>query len=398
MPELSVVVITTDEEQKALLQLLVDGTVVARMTHSFATYPQMEGDPIARRLHDLKADVILVDLVPGDVAAALRAIELLHTSSPKSSIFAIGPMAQPQLIVDAMRAGAREFLARPTSTDHLLDSFNRLVSSQRRVRGSGKRGGVISVLNAKGGSGATSVAVNTALSIAMSQGSTALLDMAPLGTATLQLNVKPAFTIVDSLNNLHRLDGTLLDGFMTRHESGLHLLAGDPGINLLATSPSDLARLLDPVVNQYRHVVIDISTRLDATARTLCELSDTVLVVATPDLSALWSAARLRDFFAGSPAEPKLRIVLNRYRKIGGFGDSDVEQATRMKIVEKISNQHAAMSSAIERGVPVARHGNSELTRSFAELAKFLTPSEPARGSQREAFSSTNRLTMRTHP
>jgi pilus assembly protein CpaE len=398
MPELSVVVVTTDEDQKALLQVLVDGTVVARMKQSFAAYPRMDGDGVARRIHDLSADVIVVDLAPKDVVAALHAIEMLHAASPKSSIFAIGEMTQPQLIVDAMRAGAQEFLARPTSTDKLLDAFNRLVSAQRKLHTGGKRGRMMAVLNAKGGNGASSVAVNTALSIALSQGSTALLDMAPLGTAALHLNLKPAFTILDALNNLHRLDGTLLDGFMTRHESGLHVLAGDPGVNALVTAAPDLARLLDPVVNHYRHVVIDISTRLDATARALCELSDTVLLVANPDLSSLWSAARVHDFFAGGPGEQKLRMVLNRYRKIGGFGDSDVEQATRIKIIGKIPNQHAAMSSAIERGVPVARQGNSDLARSFADFAKLLTSSEPAGAGKRWIFGATDRLTMRTNP
>src|SRR5215470_743460 len=173
MPELSVVAITTDEDQKALLQLLVDSTVVARMKNSFTAYPRMDGDAVARRIHDLNADVILVDLAPKEVPAALRTIEMLHVLCPKSSIFAVGEMTQPQLIVDAMRAGAQEFLARPTSTEQLLDAFNRHVSSQRKVHTPGKRGKVIAVLNAKGGNGATSVAVNTAVSIAVAQGSTA---------------------------------------------------------------------------------------------------------------------------------------------------------------------------------------------------------------------------------
>lgn len=398
MPELSVVVVTADEDQKALLQVLVDGTAIARMTHSFGSYPQTGGDPVARRIQDLKAEVILVDLVPQDTAAALHAIEMLRATCPKSAVFAIGEMTQPQLIVDAMRAGAQEFLARPTSTDQLLDAFNRLVSSQRKVRSSGKRGRVFVVLNAKGGNGATTVAVNTALSIAASQGSTAVLDMAPLGNAALHLNLKPGFSIMDALSNLHRLDATLLDGFMARHESGLHLLAGHPGVNSIETGPSEFARLFDLMVSQYRHLVVDVSTRLDATTRVLCDLSDTVLLVANPELSSLWSAARVRDFLAGSPAEQKLRIVLNRYRKISGFGDSEIEQATRTKILWKIPNQYAAVSAAIERGVPVVRQNNSDIARSFADFGNVLISGAQATGGKRWFFGSSDRLTLRTHP
>jgi pilus assembly protein CpaE len=280
----------------------------------------------------------------------------------------------------------------------LLDAFNRLVSSQRKVHSSGKRGRVFVVLNAKGGNGATTVAVNTALSITASQGSTALLDMAPLGNAALHLNLKPGFTTVDALNNLHRLDATLLDGFMARHESGLHVLAGHPGVSAIETAPSDFARLFDLMVNQYRHVVVDVSTRLDMTARVLCDLSDTVLLVTNPELCSLWSAARVRDFLAGSPAEQKLRIVLNRYRKISGFNDSDIEQATRSKILWKIPNQHAAISAAIERGLPVARQNNSDIGRCFADFGNLLISGAQATGGKRWLFGSNDRLTLRTHP
>src|SRR5262249_296670 len=110
MPELSVVVITADEEQRSLLQVLVDSTAVARMTHSFGIYPPADTDPLLRRIHDLKADVILVDLLPAMTAPALRAIEVLRVACVKPAVFAVGEMNKPQLIVDAMRAGAQEFL------------------------------------------------------------------------------------------------------------------------------------------------------------------------------------------------------------------------------------------------------------------------------------------------
>src|SRR5437899_4887589 len=230
MPELSVVVITADEDQKALLQVLIENTAVARMTHAFGSYLQTEGDPSLRRIHDLKPDVVIVDLLPETSAPALRTIEMLRAICPKSAVFAVGEMAKPQLIVDAMRAGAQEFLSRPTTIDHLLDGFNRMVVAQRKAQPSGARGRVYAVLNAKGGNGATTIAVNTALSIATTQGNTPLTVIAALVHPSLHLNLKAGFTIADALSNLHRLDSTLLDGFMARHETGMHLLGGQAGI------------------------------------------------------------------------------------------------------------------------------------------------------------------------
>jgi pilus assembly protein CpaE len=375
MPELSVVVLTTDEDQKALLQVQVDGTAIARMTHAFSDFPQSDGDPIVRRIQELKSDVVLVDLVAKEVSLALHSIEILRSACPQSAIFAMGEMRDSQLIVNAMRAGAQEFLPRATTIDHLLDAFHRLVSSQRKIRFPGVRGRVFTVLNAKGGNGATTVAVNTALAITASRGSTALIDVAPLGNIALHLNLKPAFTLLDTLSSLHRLDATLLDGFMTRHKSGLHVLAGHPGVNALNVGPADFARLFDVIVNQYRYVVIDASTRLDLTVRSLCDLSDTVLLVANPDLSSLWSAARMREFFAGSPSENKLRLVLNRHRK-KPFSDSEIEDATQTKILLKIPNEYTLVSEAIERGIPVAQQNRSDLAKRFAELGKLLVAEE----------------------
>src|SRR5262249_60727569 len=123
------------------------------------------------------------------------------------------------------------------------------------------------------------------------QGSAMVMVLAPRGNASLHLNLKPGFTIADVLGNRHRLDATLLDGFVTRHESGMHLLGGPPGLNHLEIAPADLARLFDVAVNQYHHVVVDLSTRLDATARAGCDLADTVLLFANPDLSSLLGAA-----------------------------------------------------------------------------------------------------------
>jgi pilus assembly protein CpaE len=375
MPELSVVVLTTDEDQKALLQVQVDGTAIARMTHAFSDFPQSDGDPIVRRIQELKSDVVLVDLVANEITPALRSIEILRSACPQSAIFAMGEMSQSQLIVSAMRAGAQEFLPRATTIDHLLDAFHRLVSSQRKVRFPGVRGRVFTVLNAKGGNGATTVAVNTAMTISGSQGGVALIDVAPLGNAALHLNLKPAFTLLDALSSLHRLDSTLLDGFMTRHKSGLHVLAGHPGVNALTIGPTDFARLFDVIVNQYRYVVLDASTRLDLTVRSLCDLSDTVLLVANPDLSSLWSAARIREFFTGSPSESKLRLVLNRHRK-KPFSDAEIEDATQTKILLKLPNEYTQVSEAIERGIPVAQQNRGDLARCFAELGKLLVAGE----------------------
>ncbi len=386
MPELGVVVVTPDDEQRALLQLLIDGSTVARMSHAFSTYPAAGGDPTLRRIQDLRPDVVVVDLHPDNLPAAVHGIELLHASLPKAGIFAVGDIRQAQVIVSAMRAGASEFLEKPVSSAHVLEAFSRFVTSQRKLKGTGARGKIYTVLNAKGGNGATTVAVNTALALAGSHGSTALVDIAPLGNAALHLNLRPSFTINDAIGNLHRLDASLLDGLMARHETGVHVLAGHPGLQLSEAPGSEFARLFDVLAGHYRSVVVDASTRLDATVRTICDFSDLVLLVANPDLSSLWSAAQVKNYFVGSAAEEKLRLVLNRYRKISGFSDSEIEGSTKVKIVWKVPNHYAAIASSIERGMPVTQQNHSDIARCFVDFSALLTRGVNGASAKRRLF------------
>jgi len=65
--------------------------------------------------------------------------------------------------------------------------------------------------------------VNTAVALQEAHGRVVLVDFAPIGHAALQLNLRPQFTIIDALQNLHRMDGSLLDGLMTPYRNGLHL-------------------------------------------------------------------------------------------------------------------------------------------------------------------------------
>jgi pilus assembly protein CpaE len=373
MPELSVVIVATDSEQRTVLQVLVDGTNVARTVHACATFPVAAADPVTRRVRAANPEVILVDIPPDNTPTALRAIELLHQEMPDSAVFAIGNLNQPQVIVSAMRSGAREFIERPTTTTDLLEAFVRLSAAQRRVRQEGPRGKVFSVLNAKGGSGATTVAVNLALALQSAHGQTALVDVAPLGHAALHLNLKPIFTIADATRNLHRMDASLLESFMVRHNSGLQLLAGTNVPAAVDPSTAEFVRLFDMLVTHYRYVVVDASTRFDAASRLIANLSECVLLVACTDVASLWSAARVQQYLGETGTRERVRLVLNRFRKVPGFSEADAEAAAGARLLWRVPNQYFAVSTAIDRGTPLMEQSHTEIARCFAGLAQELT-------------------------
>ena len=373
MPELSVAVFGTDNDQRAVLQVLVDGTSVARTVCSNASLPLAANDPVIRRTQGFLPDVILVDIAADTTTAALRAIELLHQELPDAAVFAIGSMTHPQLIVNAMRAGAREYIERPTTTADLLEAFVRLTSTRRKPGREGSRGKVFTIINAKGGSGATTVAVNLALALQSVHHSTALVDLAPLGHCALHLNLKPSFTVSDAISNLHRLDSSLLDSFMSRHDGGLQVLAGSTVPALVEPSASDFARLFDTMVGVFHYIVVDASSRLDSATRLVSNLAEKVLLVAHADVASLWSAGRVAQYMGESGSRDRFALVLNRYRKVAGFNESETEAAIGAPVLWRIPNQYFAVSAAIDRGVPVIQQGNSEIARSIIGLAHYLT-------------------------
>jgi len=373
MPELSVVIVATDNEQRTVMQVLVDGTSVARTVHSCASYPVAATDPVTRRVQAANPEVVLVDIPEDNPLNAMRAIELIHQELPDTAVFAIGSLKQPQLIVNAMRCGAREFIERPTTTTDLLEAFVRLTTAQRRVQKEGPRGKVFSVVNAKGGSGATTVAVNLALALQAAHGHTAMVDLAPLGHTALHLNLKPLFNVADATRNLHRMDSSLLESFMTRHGGGLQLLAGTNVPAALEPSTADFVRLFDMLVTHYRYVVVDNSSRLDGACRLVSNLSECVLLVACTDVASLWSAARVQQYLGETGSRERVRLILNRFRKVPGFSEADAENAAGAKLLWRVPNQYFAISSAIDRGAPVMEQSHTEIARCFSGLAHELT-------------------------
>ena len=131
MPELSVVVVATDNEQRTVLQRLVDATGVARTVLTCDSFPVAASDPVTKRVQAANPDVILIDIPDDNLSVAVCAILLLHEELPDSAVFAIGRLNQPLVIVNAMRAGAREFIERPATATDLRDAFVRLTGAPR---------------------------------------------------------------------------------------------------------------------------------------------------------------------------------------------------------------------------------------------------------------------------
>ena len=185
--------------------------------------------------------------------------------------------------------------------------------------------------------------------------------------------MKPTFTVSDALTNLHRLDSSLLASFMSRQERGLQVLAGAAVPTTVEPSPADFARLFDMMAGQFHYVVVDASSRLDSATRLACNLSEKILLIAHADVATLWSAGRVAQYLAETGSRDRIALILNRYRKVTGFDERDTEAAIGSPVQWRIPNQYFAVSTAIDRGVPIMQAGSTEISRAITGLAEFLT-------------------------
>jgi len=372
MHGIAVALLTEDQEHLSILQNRLEASRLGRVVFSNAGYPAGPTDSILRQLQDSRAEVVIVDLPTHDPQRAIAAIELIRATTQQIAIFANGEMTRPASIVASMRAGASEYLDHSAGSEPLLEALTRFSSARTRNLGGAGKARVFTFLSAKGGAGSTTAAVNTALALQQSHGDVVLVDFAPIGNASLHLNLRPQFGVQDALQNLHRLDASLLDGLMTPAKEGLLLLAGAQQPYPTEPTPGELARLFDLLVNHYRFVIVDVSSRLDSTTRLLSDLSNAVLVVAQADVVSLWSAARIHSFLEEGSGRNRLRLVLNRYKKIPGFSEEDVEQVTNCKVLWKVPNAYQAVSPAIDHGSPVVLQDGPEISRSYRALAATL--------------------------
>ena len=386
MQGINVSVLCENPERLALLQQRVEATQLGRVILTHGNFPAGPSDVAIRRMQETRTDVVVVDISGRDISRAMQAIELIHANVSQIAVFAVGGMTDPSVIVAAMRAGAREYLERESGTDAYVDALRRFSATRSKAHGSSNRARILAIVNAKGGAGATTVAVNTAISLEQSHGRTVLVDFALLGHAALHLNVRPTFGIADALQNLHRMDSALLQSFVTECKGGLHLLAGTQQPLQLTPSAGELARLFDLLVSHFEYVIVDCSNRTDALFRMIADLANAVLLVAQADVVSLWSAARMQSFLEQGSGRDRVRLVINRFKKIPGFDDEDIQKVTNCKLLWKLPNSFHSAGPAIDKGSPVAYHETSELGRSYHGLAGVLAGASNSENSMDLGF------------
>jgi len=217
------------------------------------------------------------------------------------------------------------------------------------------------------------VATNVAAALAQNKAARVLmLDLHPAyGDAALFFAAEPRFSVLDALENTHRLDEAYLKGLVARTKSGLDLLASSDRSVVGSIDAHRVRTLIDFVSRHYTQVVIDVP-RSDSAALDALESTTKIIIVAQQELSTVRGAARMAATLRQRYGKERVQVVVSRYDTASPIGETDVARATGGAIRHTFPSDYRLAVDALNRGMPLVVENNSKLAGSLIGFARTL--------------------------
>lgn len=393
--KISVVLIAPDDAARRSITKAI-ATTQARVIRELTEYP---GGNVISRLAD-GCDIIIVDL-DADNEAGLEIIETICRHGDAATVMACSARGESDIVIRAMRAGAREFLAAPVAAHAISEAFARALA--RRQTGAQERtiGKLFVFQGAKGGAGVTTLATNFAVALTQeSSGEVVVVDMHPqLGDVALGLGLAPQFSVADALGNAVRLDADFLSTLLARHDSGLRVLASADAYGVHRSLERGAEKLLRILREEFAFVVVDAGSCAGNIPDALFEMADTIYLVTEVSLPALRNARRLISYFSGKESRG-LEVILNRFNSRTVEIDEDSAEKALSKGVDwKIPSDYVAVRGSQNTGVPLV-NADSAIARTISQMARtaaarcgMLRPKKlgaPAKGEKWKFWTSNS--------
>ena len=373
MAQLAALVVTQDDEfRRQLGRLLRSGGVPVALLE--------DGRPAGEQS---PPDLVAVD-IRRDAAAGMAAIERLRATHPTTAIFAVAQTTDPELILQAMRAGANEFFMWPVPEDSFQGAVRRTASRRDSAQAQAKPPSVTMVFfGAKGGAGTTTVAVNCAVELArLTKRQTLIVDLkAGFGEVALFLGVRPA---IQRLTRSRACTGStrIFSASSARSTSQASRFSPAPSSSSVPArrTPAPSKSCSGWSANRTTTSSSMLATRSTRAASRRWYAADTIFVVATPDVPSVRNAQRLVDRVRqlGVGGE-RIRILLNRASDQHMIGQKQIETALGYGIHHTFTSDYRTVSTALNSGVPLALANQSEIASQFdAFTRQIISPGEVA--------------------
>jgi pilus assembly protein CpaE len=335
----------------------------------FPSYPPANFDNLPKAL-DLDYDLVIIDL-DSDPEYALRVVEsvcalgiaivMVYTSQPSVELFK-----------RSLHAGAREFLTLPLDATEIAEALTRLTLQRAfpaQVKKAHRRTFVF--LGSKGGCGVTTIASNFAISLAQeSSQPTLLIDLGlPLGDVAINLGMVPRYSTANALQDAVRLDANFLSSLLSKHPSGLFVLAAPNEFSKIQPPLGAIDKLLSVARQNYDYVVVDAGSRVDLRTTTLFEDSAVVYLITQIGISELRNANRIISSFFSHRIH-SLQIVLNRFAPHTlGFDEEYLTKALTRPAEWRIPDDYATARRTQNSATPIALD-DSPISRAIRLMAR----------------------------
>lgn len=293
-------------------------------------------------------------------------------------VLALSDNPSVDLIIEIMRAGAKEFVPIPIIKSEFFESVNKLLSEFNETKKTNNCK-IISVFSNKGGIGKTSLATNLALELSkITKENIALIDLNfQMGDITTFLDLKPSFNISYMLENLDKINETFLLSTLERYKkTSLYVLADPPYFKQADNiQPRQITKLFNTLKETFSYIIVDAEASFEGKNIAALDNSDLVLLVSVANLPALRNTQRCLELFEklGYDKE-KVKIIINRYMENDEIKEADIEKVLSKKIYWKIPNNYFAIMTAINKGLPVSEINDStNIARSYKDLAQYIS-------------------------
>jgi pilus assembly protein CpaE len=316
--------------------------------------------------------LVIINLDP-NAREMMKKVAHLPRQHPQVSFFLMSQVLDPDLLMEAMHAGVREFIPLPMTESKFSAALERVAQQY----GMGKRARMIHIIPTMGGCGSTTVTCNVAASLAK-HGKTALIDLDLIrGGVASYFDVRPRYTIADVMESADTVDRQLLDNALTIHQNSKLAILARPELpeDTQRVTVQGVNRLLGVVGRMFDYVVIDSLMSIDPIYTTTIQASDVNVVVMQLNVPS----ARNTERFVGALRRmgieaAKIRVVVNRFEKKGwDIEPGEVERALGLKIAWMVPNDFKNAIGAINFGEPVVlRAPRADMSVSLRELAGAL--------------------------
>ena len=334
------------------------------------SYPHEQALDI--RLRQLKPDVVLMD-VATNPEVATQLIQFICGSHPDVHVVGLHVSNDSEAVMRTLRSGASEFLHAPFDVDSQRDAIARLDRLRRPDASAPERGAVVVFTSAKPGSGATTLATQTAFAVRKATGRRVLLaDLDLMGGAiAFYLKLSHPGSLIDALENPGRMDAAFWAS-LTVNCGGVDVLPAPEAPNLAPVDPTRLHEVLEYARRCYDWVIVDLPAVFHHISLQTLTDSDRAFLVTTSELPSLHLTRRAVNLLMQVGIDrSRFHVVVNRVGKRDGIGESDMEKIFNCPVHASFPNDYFSLHRVVTHGQALG--GDCELGRAIDRLAGKLS-------------------------